>query len=46
MSLGSGRNVQDFTIGAFRSDLEWSAADFAIGGEALVGDAGIDGHIK
>lgn len=44
--LRTGKNAQNLTLRAFGSDLEGAAADFAVGGEALVGDARIDRDVK
>ncbi|HEX4646864.1 MAG TPA: hypothetical protein VH598_14770 [Verrucomicrobiae bacterium] len=38
--------AQDFSRFALDDDFEGAAADFAIGGEALGGDAGVNGQVK
>ena len=44
--LGGGSNTLNLAIGAFGGDFEGAATDLAIGGKTLIGDAGIDGHVK
>jgi hypothetical protein len=41
-SAGKNFQAEDFAGFAFGEDLEGTAADFAVGGEALRGDAGVN----
>jgi len=45
-SIGQCLHIQDFTRFTFGQDLEWAAADFAIGRESLAGDARVNGGFK
>ena len=45
-STAQDLDAEDFTRLAFHHELEWTTADLAIGGDSLVGNAGVQCEFK